>query len=124
MYCTRCGKELEAGTKFCPNCGEPVRLENRNDYTNMEDYASSNGYTSPYYEEDRASVGLCIISFLFPFMGVIFFFMKRRTTPNKAKACLITGIVSFCIEFYCNLCIIIKHRNQNLLIPVFFFYEN
>lgn len=56
MYCTRCGKELEAGTKFCPNCGEPVRLENRTDYTTMEDYASSNGYTSPYYEEDRASV--------------------------------------------------------------------
>ncbi len=42
MYCTRCGKELEAGTKFCPNCGEPVRLENRTDYTTMEDYASSN----------------------------------------------------------------------------------
>ena len=62
MYCTRCGKELEAGTEFCPNCGEPVRLENRTDYTTMEDYASSNGYTSPYYEEDRASVGLCIIS--------------------------------------------------------------
>ena len=72
MYCTRCGKELEAGTKFCPNCGEPVRLENRTDYTTMEDYA---------------------------FMGVIFFFMKRRTTPNKAKACLITGIVSFVLNF-------------------------
>ena len=54
MYCTRCGKELEEDAKFCPNCGEPVRLENRTDYTNMEDYASSNGYTSPYYEEDRA----------------------------------------------------------------------
>ena len=99
MYCTRCGKELEEDAKFCPNCGEPVRLENRTDYTNMEDYASSNGYTSPYYEEDRASIGLCIISFLFPFMGVIFFFMKRRTTPNKAKACLITGIVSFVLNF-------------------------
>ena len=46
MYCTRCGKELEEDAKFCPNCGEPVRLENRTDYTNMEDYASSNGYTS------------------------------------------------------------------------------
>ena len=56
MYCTRCGKELEEDAKFCPNCGEPVRLENRTDYTNMEDYASSNGYTSPYYEEDRASI--------------------------------------------------------------------
>lgn len=55
MYCTRCGKELEEDAKFCPNCGEPVRLENRTDYTSMEDYASSNGYTSPYYEEDRAS---------------------------------------------------------------------
>lgn len=99
MYCTRCGKELEEDAKFCPKCGEPVRLENRTDYTNMEDYASSNGYTSPYYEEDRASIGLCVISFLFPFMGVIFFFMKRRTTPNKAKACLITGIVSFVLNF-------------------------
>ena len=87
MYCTRCGKELEEDAKFCPNCGEPVRLENRTDYTTMEDYASSNGYTSPYYEEDRASIGLCI-----------FFFMKRRMTPNKAKACLITGIVSFILN--------------------------
>lgn len=108
MYCTRCGKELEAGTKFCPNCGEPVRLENRTDYTTMEDYASSNGYTSPYYEEDHASVGLCIISFLFPFMGVIFFFMKRRMTPKKAKVCLITGIVSFVLNFIATYALLLK----------------
>ena len=96
MYCTRCGKELEDDEKFCPNCGEPVRLENRTGYTSMEDYASDNGYA--YYEEDRASIGLCVVSFLFPFMGVIFYFMKRRMTPKKAKACLITGIVSFILN--------------------------
>ena len=91
-------RNIKVSIEICHNQNYDV-LENRTDYTNMEDYASSNGYTSPYYEEDRASVGLCIISFLFPFMGVIFFFMKRRTTPNKAKACLITGIVSFVLNF-------------------------
>ena len=108
MKCNNCGAPLQLNQKFCPNCGEPVRLENRTDYTTMEDYASSNGYTSPYYEEDRASVGLCIISFLFPFMGVIFFFMKRRMTPKKAKACLITGIVSFVLNFIATYALLLK----------------
>lgn len=27
MYCENCGKKLEAGAKFCGNCGEPVRME-------------------------------------------------------------------------------------------------
>ena len=24
MYCPKCGKELKAGAKFCPNCGTPT----------------------------------------------------------------------------------------------------
>lgn len=99
MYCTRCGRQLEPGTKFCPNCGEPVREENQTSYTSMDDYASQQNYDNPYQEQDRASIGLCIISFLFPFMGVIFYFMKRRQTPFKAKACLYTGIISFAFNF-------------------------
>lgn len=97
MYCTRCGKELEPGTKFCPNCGEPVRPENQTStYTTMDDYASNQ---STYYQvEDKASIGYCIISFLFPFMGVIFYFMQRRMTPHKAKACLYTGLISFALN--------------------------
>lgn len=27
MYCTKCGKEIESGSKFCENCGEPVIVE-------------------------------------------------------------------------------------------------
>ena len=24
MFCTNCGKEVEAGSRFCPSCGHPV----------------------------------------------------------------------------------------------------
>lgn len=26
MYCPKCGKELKAGTKFCPNCGAKIQV--------------------------------------------------------------------------------------------------
>ena len=29
IYCSKCGEELPEGTKFCPNCGTPVKLEAR-----------------------------------------------------------------------------------------------
>jgi len=27
IYCSKCGEELPEGTKFCPKCGTPVKLE-------------------------------------------------------------------------------------------------
>lgn len=27
MYCRKCGKEIESGSAFCPNCGEKVEIE-------------------------------------------------------------------------------------------------
>jgi uncharacterized RDD family membrane protein YckC len=29
IYCSKCGEELPEGTKFCPNCGTAVKLEDR-----------------------------------------------------------------------------------------------
>lgn len=29
-FCTDCGKEIPEGVKFCPNCGAPVKEENKN----------------------------------------------------------------------------------------------
>ena len=29
IYCSKCGEELPEGTKFCPKCGTPVKLEAR-----------------------------------------------------------------------------------------------
>ena len=33
MYCTSCGSEINAGDKFCRNCGTPVRMENTAEIT-------------------------------------------------------------------------------------------
>ena len=29
IYCSKCGEELPEGTKFCPNCGTAVKIEDR-----------------------------------------------------------------------------------------------
>lgn len=33
MFCTKCGKQLEAGAKFCPHCG--YKIENDNSLSNF-----------------------------------------------------------------------------------------
>lgn len=30
MFCSVCGNELKAETKFCPNCGQPTDDSNQN----------------------------------------------------------------------------------------------
>lgn len=44
--------------------------------------------------ENKASVGLCILSVLIPLFGIIYFFCKRKEFPKKAKGCLISALVS------------------------------
>lgn len=44
--------------------------------------------TSP----DKLHIGLTILSFLFPIVGIIIFFMNRNTLPNKARTGIIAAI--------------------------------
>ena len=41
MFCKRCGKELLEGARFCPECGEPVGVENEEIATTIEEYEST-----------------------------------------------------------------------------------
>ena len=45
--------------------------------------------------EDRANVGLVIVSVLFPIVGLILFFVKKKETPKAAKAYIIAAVISF-----------------------------
>lgn len=45
--------------------------------------------------EDRANVGLVIVSVLFPIVGLILFFVKKKETPKAAKAYIIAAAISF-----------------------------
>ena len=86
-YCSKCGKELIDEAVICPGCGCVVN--------------QSLNAVQP--EDDEVSVGLCIVSALFPLFGFIYWAIQYKKTPKKAKACGVTAIVawvvSFCIGF-------------------------
>lgn len=63
-YCSHCGKPLLDEAVICPNCGCPVK-EPINDMPNR---------------------GLNIISFLFPVVGAIMYFVLHEKEPTKAAA--------------------------------------
>lgn len=81
-YCSNCGKELSDETIFCPNCGHAT------------DLASNNSSYSPQ-KEDKISVGYCILAFLFPIFGLIYWVVKKDETPRRANAVGITALVSW-----------------------------
>lgn len=57
-------------------------------------------YQSPQPQppvEEKASVGLAILSFLFPIAGLIIFLVEKNKRPKTAKVSGICGLVSFLI---------------------------
>ena len=82
-FCSKCGKEIVDEAIVCPNCGCAVAGISTNAVVNAG--------------EDRVNVGLCILAALCPIFGFIYWPLKYKETPVKAKACGITAIISFAI---------------------------
>lgn len=87
MFCKNCGTKLEDNDKFCPNCGTPVDNDNFDNSNFTRDYNSN--------QSDDGSIGLAILSFLFPIVGLILFICWRVEKPKTAKRCGICALVSF-----------------------------
>lgn len=87
-FCSKCGKEILDEAVVCPGCGCAV--------VNAPQPAQAQyqGYTQPPVA-DEVSVGLCVLSALIPLFGVIYWPLKHKETPKKAKACGITALVSW-----------------------------
>ena len=83
MFCNKCGKEIADDAVVCIHCGRSV--ENR--------------AVEASAEEDKASVGLCILSVFIPLFGIIYWPLKHKETPKKAKACGIAAIISWGVSF-------------------------
>lgn len=82
-FCSKCGHELIDEAVVCTNCGCAV---------------SSNA-TSKINQEDKPSVGLCVLSALIPLFGIIYWPVCHSKTPIKARYCGITGIISWAVCF-------------------------
>ena len=85
-YCSRCGRELHDEAIICPGCGSACDPAMN----------AAFGYTD---KKDKTSVGLCILAFFIPLFGIIYWAIKRTEAPKRAKAVLITALVSYGINF-------------------------
>lgn len=66
-FCSNCGRELADDAVICPNCGSAVPQ------------------AAPQ-KEDKRSVGLNIVGFLFPLIGLILYLCLKKDTPVRAKS--------------------------------------
>ena len=95
MYCQQCGKEIDRDdAQFCPYCGCPVSLTSMNQNGSYY-HPNYGGYPSYVNPNDRSSIGLNILSFFIPIVGLILFIVFRKDSPKKANGCGIGGIAGF-----------------------------
>jgi len=74
IKCSECGKEMSENAVSCPNCG----AKNRNN-------------------SEKAPIGLMIICFLIPIIGIIIFAINVSSRPKYAKGCLIASLLPIII---------------------------
>lgn len=75
--------------KLCEKCGRQYHEEN-----GSCPFCAAQGMSN-----DTVSIGLCILSALFPIVGVVYWALKYKETPKRARACGITAIVSWVVSF-------------------------
>lgn len=88
-FCRNCGKQVDDNMTVCPYCG-----------TNMATGAPA---ASANTQPDEVSVGLCIVSFLIPLFGWIYWAVVNSKTPKRGRACGIAGFVGFGLGLVVNI---------------------
>ena len=79
-FCSKCGKEIIEEAVVCPHCGCAVASSTVSNIGNSA---------------DEVNIGLCVLSALIPLFGIIYWAVNAKTSPQKAKACGITALVSW-----------------------------
>ena len=83
-FCTRCRNEVRDDESICPVCG----------YTEMT-------LTRPIKKpiKNEVSLGLCILSGMSLGFAFIYWCVRRKSAPDRAKACLLTGLITLAVVF-------------------------
>lgn len=84
MYCKNCGCSLPDDATKCENCGAVLS------------YGFEAGKTIPVNEE-KGSVLLGILGFLFPLIGLILYLAMMHSEPKKAKSAGKGALTAFII---------------------------
>ena len=87
MYCKNCGCSLPDDATKCENCGAVLS------------YGFEAGKTNPVKEE-KGSVLLGILGFMFPLIGLILYLAMMHSEPKKAKSAgkgALTAFISYLV---------------------------
>lgn len=84
MYCKNCGCSLPDDATKCENCGTVLS------------YGFEAGKTNPVKEE-KGSVLLGILGFIFPLIGLILYLAMMHSEPKKAKSAGKGALTAFII---------------------------
>ncbi|HWP50212.1 MAG TPA: zinc ribbon domain-containing protein [Clostridia bacterium] len=85
MFCKNCGKEIDDKAVICVHCGVAANDEALN-------------------PEDKPSIGLNILSFFIPLVGLILYFAMKGATPKKASSLIkwtIASIIIYVVFYGC-----------------------
>jgi hypothetical protein len=131
-FCTKCGTQNDETASFCKNCGGSLADNNVsstiNSQTQFEDVAnnqtvsaqepinstiqsnaisSQNNYNTGSSNSNEKSVGLAILGFLIPLVGIILFFAMKKDKPGKAKSALKGALICIILSFLVGLIMVL-----------------
>ena len=90
-FCSKCGKELLDEAVVCTECGCAVNEELQKES-----------------EDIGATIGFCILAALLPIFGLIYWPVKHKTAPKRAKTVGITAIIAWAVNFVINIALIMQ----------------
>ena len=96
-YCGNCGNPVDENAIFCPRCGANGDKSEKVNYGGYGSFGGFNPYgTYPVYDMQE-SKGVTAVSFCFIEIGLILWFLFRRTRPGKSRSALkgVLGRLSF-----------------------------
>ena len=83
MFCPNCGANVSSSEYVCPKCNNVLRQPEVVNSVN---------------DQDTPTIGLKLVSFLVPIVGIILYFLWSKEFPVKAKSCLkLSLILILCI---------------------------
>lgn len=93
-------------TVKCQGVTTPIKLE----LNTQEKYTCRVYYSTSFYYElysdsgvllkkDKLGIGMWILCFLIPLVGIIYFFVRKTDYPAQAKSALIAGVCGFLVSF-------------------------
>ena len=108
MYCSSCGQEVNDGTKFCPYCGNELKVEEINNNKPSKVYSVFANIGKVFSIVAIASCWLPLFSLVLAAPGIVFSAIgKKSRDEEKIKSCkksitrcIVGAVISFIIFIF------------------------